>query len=528
MLKKRHWDGKPFLTRKRLTITGAVIAIAGAAYFMWTRSGSIGIEGLKDGASLGRSAVDNHEIRVRAAHGAPKLTVNDQMVGTPVRDGSAYLWYLPNLADGTYHVKVTADRLLFGTSTRTLDFAVDSKAPTIQVPAVATAPIDQAFTLDGTLDEKASVSVDGAKVERDGDAFHAHFPFPPAAPVTITAADAAGNTTKSTVVVTVPRPVTNGVHVTAVAWTNDALRSGILGLIANRQINTVELDLKDEAGEVGYDSKLPLANEVGAVMARYPLAKTVADLHAKGMRVVGRVVAFRDPILAKAMWERGQHDWVVQTTGGEALGAYGGFTNFANADVQAYNIAIAEEAARAGVDEILWDYVRRPEGDIKSMVFPGMPSADESVTSSIVEFLTKGHTMLRPLHALQGASVFGIAATRPNQVGQDVGAIAMHTDYVAPMLYPSHWNRGEYDVPDPTRHPYDIVKASLADFATVVAPSGRPLVPWLEDFDDKGVTYGDAQVQDQIRAVNELGVTSWLLWNPDTLYTATALAPIPG
>jgi hypothetical protein len=179
------------------------------------------------------------------------------------------------------------------------------------------------------------------------------------------------------------------------------------------------------------------------------------------------------------------------------------------------------------MNEILWDYVRRPEGAIDSEVFPGIPSSNEAVAASIGEFLTKGQSMLRPLHALQGASVFGIAATRPDQVGQDVPTIAMHTDYIAPMLYPSHWNRGEYGVPDPNRQPYDIIKASLADFISAVAPTGRPLVPWLQDF-SQGVTYGDQQVQDQIRASNELGVSSWLLWNADTQYTTSALGPIPG
>jgi hypothetical protein len=48
----------------------------------------------------------------------------------------------------------------------------------------------------------------------------------------------------------------------------------------------------------------------------------------------------------------------------------------------------------------------------------------------------------------------------------------------------------------------------------------------LEDFSDKGVTYGDQQVQDQIRASQELGVSDWLLWNADTVYTQTALTPI--
>ena len=36
-------------------------------------------------------------------------------------------------------------------------------------------------------------------------------------------------------------------------------------------INAIELDLKDESGVVGYDSKLPYANKIGAVEASYEL-----------------------------------------------------------------------------------------------------------------------------------------------------------------------------------------------------------------------------------------------------------------
>jgi hypothetical protein len=526
---RRNWDGHPRFTAKRCIIAGAVFLVIGGAYFFWHRSAAIHVDGLHDGVSLGRKAVNNHEIRVSVdgGRGEPKLTVNDTSIGEPTRDGSAYVWHLPNLADGTYRMKVDTGRFLFGTATRRMTFTVDSTLPVVTVPA-ATPPaaIDRPVTVDGTVNEKSTVTADGAKVQMSGDTFHLTFPFPPAAPITVKAVDPAGNTSAATVVVPVTRPMTRGVHVTAVAWTNPQLHAEIQSLIDNKQINTVELDLKDESGEVGYDSKVAVANDIGAVRNRYRLAKAVADLHAQGIRVVGRVVAFRDPILAKVMWSRGQKDWVVQDSNGNALGAYGGFANFANPDVQRYNLDIAEEAAKTGVDEILWDYVRRPEGPLDSMVFPGIASADQDVTSAVVDFLTKGQSMLRPLHTLQGASVFGIAATRPSQVGQDVGAIAMHTDYVAPMLYPSHWNDGEYGVPDPTRQPYDIVKASLADFMTAVAPTGRPLVPWLEDFSDRGVTYSDQQVQDQIRAAQELGVANWLLWNADTQYTATALAPI--
>jgi hypothetical protein len=156
------------------------------------------------------------------------------------------------------------------------------------------------------------------------------------------------------------------------------------------------------------------------------------------------------------------------------------------------------------------------------MVFPGLTG---SVADAVSAFLAQGQERLRPLKVLQGASVFGIAATRPDQVGQNVADIALHTDYIAPMLYPSHWNAGEYGVVHPDRQPYDIVKASLADFVAKVGPTGRTLAPWLQDFDD-GMHYGAAEVRAQITAAKELGVESWLLWNPNTQYSSAALPPL--
>jgi hypothetical protein len=295
-----------------------------------------------------------------------------------------------------------------------------------------------------------------------------------------------------------------------------------MAMVDAHQVDAVELDLKDEGGVVGYDSKVPLAQQIGAVQTSYDLGQAVATLHAKGVRVIGRIVAFRDPVLAKAAWADGHHDWVVQTPQGRPLGAYGGFTNPASADVRAYNVALAEEAAERGVDEVLWDYARRPEGPISSMVLPGLtgPPAD-----AVVALLTEGQAVLRPHGVLQGVSVFGIAATRPDQVAQDVPAIAAHVDYIAPMLYPSHWNKGEYGVADPNRQPYDIIKASLADFQKDVQAAGTPLSPWLQDFSE-GVPYGEAEVRAQIQAARDLGVTDWLLWNAGSVYTASALDPL--
>ena len=46
--------------------------------------------------------------------------------------------------------------------------------------------------------------------------------------------------------------------------------------------------------------------------------------------MIGRLVAFRDPIYAEAAWAAGDRDQVVQTPDGDMFSTYGGFTNFAH------------------------------------------------------------------------------------------------------------------------------------------------------------------------------------------------------
>ena len=207
----------------------------------------------------------------------------------------------------------------------------------------------------------------------------------------------------------------------------------------------------------------------------------------------------------------------LQTDYGEAA-----FTNVADAAVRQYQIDLAREAALLGFDEILYDYVRRPEGDTSVMYFPGLQSAPDV---AVARFVADTNTQLGDTDALLGVSVFGIAATRPEQIAQDIRLMAPHVDYVSPMVYPSHWGGGEYGVADPLRQPGDIVAASVGDFVHVVAGSGAAVVPWLQDFSAGGVTYGPAEVRAQIDAAAGVGAAGFLLWNSGSFYTAEALQP---
>jgi hypothetical protein len=363
-------------------------------------------------------------------------------------------------------------------------------------------------------------------VKLAGDTFTLTFATPPAG-VQLVAADKAGNTTTKLLAVPVKHPMMRGVHMTGYAWNYDGLRNPVLGLIKAHKINTVELDIKEEDGFVNYATSVRLAQQAGAIRKLYDPKKVIAQLHAMHVRVVGRIVAFRDPMLAQWAWTHGHRDWVVQSPDGGAYNSakYGAaaFTNLASKDVRDYNIALATEAAKLGFDDVMYDYVRRPDGPIQSMKFAGLKVTPEE---EVADFVSETRTEVRPLGAYLAAAVFGVSATRRKEVAQNIPMLAKYVDYVAPMVYPSHWAPGEYKVANPNAQPYDIVNRSLKDFQKKTAGTDAQVYPWLQDF-SLGVTYDTPQVVAEIKATADDSIQSFILWNAGCRYHADALQPIP-
>jgi hypothetical protein len=303
---------------------------------------------------------------------------------------------------------------------------------------------------------------------------------------------------------------------TAISWATPSLREPVLAMLRSGRINAIQLDIKDERGIVGYDSKVPLARAIGAVQPSYDIGEAVREIHAMGGRVIGRIVAFRDPVLARYAWAHGGRDEVIQTPDGQPYAGYGGFTNFSNPVVRDYNIDLAVEAADAGMDDILYDYVRRPDGPLETMRFPGMKGGAQG---QIVSFLAEARAALEPTGTFLGASLFGIAAFNPDEVAQDVARIARNVDYVAPLLYPSHWAPGSYGIANPSAEPRAITEKALRHFEELAKGSGARIVPWLQDFSLGGYTYGPRQVRAQIEAAKDVGVPEWIFWDAGVTYS---------
>ena len=284
-------------------------------------------------------------------------------------------------------------------------------------------------------------------------------------------------------------------------------------------VNTIELDVKDENGEVGFYTRAPkMARDVGSAKRYYDPKKVATQLHKQGLYLIGRVVCFEDPILSEK-----RPELAIRTTGGDVWRNHAGlgWTNPYDKRVWDYNLEIAKAAVRAGFDEIQFDYVRFPsDGDIESAVFHGQRR--EAMSATIARFAHYATNRLHAMGARVSVDVFGLSATRNLGIGQSPRRLSKIVDAIYPMVYPSHYGSGEYGLSSPVSVPGRTVGRSLRDFRRQMRRGKAMLVPWLEDFSFTGTTTL-SHVQEQIRAARRWKSGGFLLWNPSGIYTTGAL-----
>ena len=290
-----------------------------------------------------------------------------------------------------------------------------------------------------------------------------------------------------------------------------------------RGLNTLELDVKDETGTVGFVRGAPaIAVHDGAARPFYNARAVAREVHRAGVYLIGRVVTFEDPITSAAHPALAVHrsdGSLWHTTGG--LGWLNPYSHAA----WTYDVDVAVAAAKAGFDEIQFDYVRFPsDGDVSIIRYPGAhPQPPEQ---TVAAFLRYAASRLHPLGVRVSADVFGLSATHDLGIGQNPAQIGKVVDTIYPMTYPSHYRSGEFNLPDPNAAPRATVSDSLADFRTELAGTRALLVPWLQDF-SLGRTYRPADVAAQIAAARSFHTGGFMLWNAGGIYTTRELRAAP-
>jgi hypothetical protein len=359
------------------------------------------------------------------------------------------------------------------------------------------------------------------------------------------------------------------IYMTQCAASHSGLRNHLLQLAADTEINSIIVDVKDYSGTIAFDSGIAEEGGTGCTIPNF--RSLVKDMHDRGIYVIARLTVFQDPLYAKAHPSQAvkKSDGVTVWKDGKGLS----FIDVGSKQFHDYIIALSKEAHEVyGVDEINYDYIRYPsDGDMKDISFTLSPGdhaenlerffrylaeqMDYEVTTPA--FAGKPEGMHRPVLS---ADLFGMVTTNTDDlgIGQVLERAFPYFDYIAPMVYPSHYPPGFNGYANPNNHSYDLIhyvmstgaQRAVATTTTVAGFTHVPveasaqtgerigtstpaiykkpsypatiLRPWLQDF-DYGGDYGPEEVRAQIQATYDAGLTSWMLWDPRNQYTRDAL-----
>lgn len=426
------------------------------------------------------------------------------------------------LEDGVHRVNLELNvGGLMSRRTATWSFVVDTTPPVLELTEKKVSPIkgtDQVeVSFKGRTEKGARVTVGERPLSVDSAGrFSGKATGTRERSLKISATDAAGNEANA-YVVTQKSPAAKGAHVSVYIASSEAEMSKMIGLLDRTELNALQIDLKDEAGQLGFVLDDPVAKQISSVNDYIRLDNLVDRLRYKNVYTICRVVCFKDPKLAK-----GRTDLAVHDKSGDLWGK-GQWTDPYSMEVWEYNLAVAAAAAKAGFHEVQFDYVRFPsDGDITTCVFP---HKDSRKPGEVIDgFLAYARERLAEYNVFVSADLFGLTASAQGEmgIGQKVKDVARRVDFISPMVYPSHYNSGEYGVKSPENNPGDIVTKSLEDFKKAMAGTQASLRPWLQDFSLR-VSYTPDMVRRQIDACEKIGVDQWLLWDPDCTYSEEAL-----
>jgi hypothetical protein len=307
-----------------------------------------------------------------------------------------------------------------------------------------------------------------------------------------------------------------------------ALREAALKLIRDAKLNAVVIDVKGDRGLIAFRSQIPLAQAIGAqrLVTIPDLHGLIQSLHQAGVYAIARIVAFKDDPLAST-----HPDLAIRLADGLLFRDREGlaWTDSTLQQVRDYNVAVAVEAARAGFDEIQFDYLRFPDAP-RGKKF-AKPTTEAGRVEAISEFLGEARRQLQPYNVYLAADSFGYVCWNTNDtgIGQRLDRMLALVDYLSPMLYPSGFQFGIPGYPNPVAHPYEIVRLSLERARARTGMASVRFRPWLQAFKDYAFdrrVFAATEVAAQIRAAADFGSDGWMLWNPRNTYSGAGLAEL--
>ena len=311
----------------------------------------------------------------------------------------------------------------------------------------------------------------------------------------------------------------------------------LVELVKTTELNSIVVDVKDEAGTLLWDIDHPLTAAGGADWRDdfTGVDERLKQLKDAGGWAIARIACFKDTLVANhdpsiAVQDQSGNTW-------KARKDFGWLNPYQDAAGQ-WCIDVGLAAIEMGFDEVQFDYIRFPnggDGDTTIIKLPGVPDdrprEEWRHSDEIVEFLAEASRQIHEAGGYVSADLFGLVTYDfrwdAGGTGQVLERIAEHVDFISPMVYPSHYSTGNYGLmPHPIEHPYATVWNSMQEARMRTQGLHAKIRPWLEDFPAPWMgypTHSAAHVSEQMRATYENGIEGWLLWNAANTYTRAAI-----
>ncbi|WP_049419082.1 putative glycoside hydrolase [Staphylococcus hominis] len=332
-----------------------------------------------------------------------------------------------------------------------------------------------------------------------------------------------------------PKDGVKGIYVTSNS-TQGKKMDELVKFIKDSNLNTMVIDVKDDTGNItmklNTGNKQVDKNTLDIVDGK----KLLKKLHDNNIYPIARIVTFKDTKLAN------EHpEWTFKNSDGSVWtnGKGDSFVNPFMKEVWKYDIDVAKAAAKAGFQDIQFDYVRFPEGfenQADSLTYNkgeyknSQMSSDDQRVDTITKFLEYANKELKPMGVNVSADVFGYSALVENApgIGQSFPKISKNVDAISSMIYPSHWSNGDFGLQAPDTEPYKTVNRyiqkenSLLDTLGKDKPISRP---WIQDFTasylgaGNYIDYDTRAISEEVQALKDNGVNEFLLWNAGNDYT---------
>ena len=308
-----------------------------------------------------------------------------------------------------------------------------------------------------------------------------------------------------------------GIYLNSYDFLNSEKMSSIKAIIDETVINTLVIDVKTDNGHLMYDSDVLESYEINNERVKFN-KESLKDLkNNHNIYLIGRVVAFQDPLFAKTYEKSAVFDSKTNSIFSKN-GQY--FLDPSDQKSRNYVLNVAIEACGLGFDEIQFDYIRYPDTSHSNLAYKE-ESTFNNRTHNINSFLDEATEILHGEGCLVSADIFGyvLQTKSDNGIGQHLESIVQSVDFISPMVYPSHYSNGSFGYQYPNKYPYEVISAALNDGLSRGIEI-KQLRPYLQGF-----WHTTEDVRLNIKAAEDMGL-DWIIWNNSSMYDANYFTKI--